>query len=95
MPANVLASNPAPILEGLFADTPSSREIAELADMLSVVREREPMFSVVQVELRYLLLPLEHRYRIMEYRGTDLDADAIRQDLRFGPALGSGRKHHR
>ena len=51
----VLSRKPAPKLERLFADPPPPRQIREFAQVAVVVRERERVLVVVQVQLAYLV----------------------------------------
>ena len=51
---NILPRKPAPELERLLADAPSAREVCELAHVAVLVRKRERVLVVVQVELHDL-----------------------------------------
>ena len=51
---NILPRKPAPELERLFADAPAAREVGKLAHVRVLVRKRERMLVVVQVQLDYL-----------------------------------------
>lgn len=48
---HVLSCQPTPKLKRLLADPPAPREVGELAQVAVMVRERQGMFVVIQVQL--------------------------------------------
>lgn len=55
MEYDALPSNPRPVLESLFPNTPTSREIAEAAEVSSMLRKSQRVFIVIEVKFADLV----------------------------------------